>query len=119
MVERFQLIIFLMIITLQNFKDLEWNLNSYWVSHMALSVTSCIVSELVVDWIKHAFITKFNNISPDVYPLFTQSLKTEMLDTSNKKSFMVDTHIVSRLIGFVPLPLGCVVCFFLIFFLFF
>jgi hypothetical protein len=52
---------------------------------MGISIVTCVLSELVVDWIKHAFITKFNKILPDVYRQFTESLRAEMLDTSNKK----------------------------------
>ena len=98
MVERFQLVVFLVIITLQNFKDLEWNLSNHWVlvfwrekvikkkvTHMGVAIVYCLMSELIVDWIKHAFITKFNKILPDVYRQFTESLRAEMLDTSSGK----------------------------------
>ncbi len=85
MVERFQLGVFLIIVTLQNLKDLEWTLTDYWILHMLTAVIICLVSECIVDWIKHAFITKFNRISPDVYHQFSASLKSAMLDTSKKK----------------------------------
>jgi hypothetical protein len=84
MVERFQLVIFLVIVTLQNFKDLEWNLTDYWIYHMIEAIGICLASECVVDWIKHAFITKFNKIPPDVYPQFSKSLKNEVLNTSRQ-----------------------------------
>lgn len=32
------------------------------------------VSELVVDWLKHAFITKFNHIRPSVYERYMDVL---------------------------------------------
>lgn len=37
-----------------------------------------LVSEMVVDWIKHAFITKFNDISPDVYRRYRAILSKDL-----------------------------------------
>ena len=37
-----------------------------------------LVSEIVVDWIKHAFITKFNDISPDVYRRYRAILSKDL-----------------------------------------
>lgn len=33
-----------------------------------------LVSEMLVDWLKHAFITKFNHIRPSVYERYTDVL---------------------------------------------
>lgn len=33
-----------------------------------------LLSEFIVDWLKHAFITKFNHIRPSVYERFTDVL---------------------------------------------
>lgn len=37
-------------------------------------VVTVMVSEMVVDWLKHAFITKFNHIRPSVYERYTDVL---------------------------------------------
>jgi hypothetical protein len=37
-------------------------------------VASVLVSEVGVDWLKHAFITKFNHIRPTVYERYTDIL---------------------------------------------
>ena len=37
-----------------------------------------LLSEMVVDWIKHAFITKFNDISPDVYRRYRAILSKDL-----------------------------------------
>ena len=37
-----------------------------------------LVSEMIVDWIKHAFITKFNDISPDVYRKYRAILSKDL-----------------------------------------
>ncbi len=98
MVERFQIFVFLVMITLQNFSDLDWNFSTYWVfllsfldlsaryiyqwnvvlmvlysfvsqvTHMIQAILTVWLSECLVDWIKHAFITKFNQMPPDIYP---------------------------------------------------
>ncbi|TPX36661.1 hypothetical protein SmJEL517_g01348 [Synchytrium microbalum] len=36
-------------------------------------------SEVLVDWLKHAFITKFNHIRPDVYSRFRESLYRDLV----------------------------------------
>lgn len=38
-----------------------------------------IVSEMVVDWLKHAFITKFNHVRASVYGRFTDVLAKDVL----------------------------------------
>lgn len=38
-----------------------------------------LISEMVVDWIKHAFITKFNDISPDVYRKYRAILSKDLV----------------------------------------
>jgi hypothetical protein len=45
-VERFQIVTFLIAITLQNFCDLEWQFSEYWVSHMAIAVVTVWISEV-------------------------------------------------------------------------
>ena len=41
-------------------------------------VLSVIISEVFVDCVKHAFITKFNDISPDVYRRYRLILSQDM-----------------------------------------
>lgn len=42
-------------------------------------VVFVIVSEMLVDWLKHAFITKFNHVRASVYGRFTDILAKDML----------------------------------------
>ena len=37
-----------------------------------------ICGEVVVDWIKHAFITKFNDIKPDIYQKYKAILAKDL-----------------------------------------
>jgi hypothetical protein len=41
-----------------------------------------MVSEMLVDWLKHAFITKFNHIRPSVYERFTDVLCRDLASGS-------------------------------------
>ncbi|KAJ3274562.1 hypothetical protein HDV01_002404 [Terramyces sp. JEL0728] len=72
-------------------------------------------TEIMVDWIKHAFIVKFNGISPTVYQRYTESLCRDLLGISstelNKRHVnQVDrSPIVAKRIGFVSIPLACLV----------
>lgn len=41
-----------------------------------------MVSEMLVDWLKHAFITKFNHIRPSVYERYTDVLCRDLASGS-------------------------------------
>ena len=100
MVERFQLSIFMTIIVVQNLKDLNWEISEHFLwQHLSvviavlfsgialysfLSLFLIWISESVVDAIKHAFITKFNSIKPEVYQRFTTILSRELLAKKRK-----------------------------------
>lgn len=58
-------------------------------------------SELVIDWTKHAFITKFNNIPPSVYQVYIDRLVDEFVGS--------DSNQTSAAMGFMKLPLACLV----------
>ena len=75
-----------------------------------------IGTEVIVDWLKHAFITKFNQIKPHVYDRYLDSLCRDLVsglvvtDGTNRREDNIDqTSAVSRRIGFVTLPLACLV----------
>lgn len=64
--------------------------------------------ELLIDWVKHAFITRFNELSSDVYKEFTISLAYDMTQTRQKHAFSDHSDLVARRMGFIPFPLGVV-----------
>jgi hypothetical protein len=41
-----------------------------------------MMSEMLVDWLKHAFITKFNHIRPSVYERYTDVLCRDLASGS-------------------------------------
>ncbi|CAI4060614.1 hypothetical protein SKDZ_05G2180 [Saccharomyces kudriavzevii ZP591] len=82
-VERFKLTLLLSIIGLRNLRSWTSSLSStsinIWNPRSTLSVVinilcgpmvSVVGSEVIVDWAKHAYITKFNRIRPQIYDKF-------------------------------------------------
>lgn len=87
-------------------KEYSWRAERFWVL-----VPDCIMvllAEIFVDWIKHAFITRFNELQVDVYRDYTTSLAYDMAQTRQKHAFSDHSDLVARRMGFIPLPLGVV-----------
>lgn len=130
-VERFQQCAFLFIITLRNVIELSESgpssiLPSTFVPLFKLPastslntlmtpVVMVISSELMVDWLKHAFITKFNQIRPSIYGKYIDVLCKDLVIGSpgrisgKNHAFVDQSPVVSRRIGFPVLPLACLV----------
>lgn len=58
------------------FLDVFWD--------MMLDCILVVISEMIVDWIKHAFITKFNELPIEVYKDYTYSLAYDVAQTHQK-----------------------------------
>ena len=58
-------------------------------------------SEMLVDWIKHAYITKFNNIKPAIYGRFLDVLAKDYYSNA-----FADSNLTRRL-GLPVIPLAC------------
>lgn len=87
-------------------KEYSWRADRFWVL-----IPDCIMvllAEIFVDWIKHAFITRFNELQVDVYRDYTTSLAYDMAQTRQKHAFSDHSDLVARRMGFIPLPLGVV-----------
>ncbi|KAF5386234.1 hypothetical protein D9615_002677 [Tricholomella constricta] len=85
--------------------------NVLWtISYPVLTV---MISEMLVDWLKHAFITKFNHIRPSVYERYTDVLCRDLASGSavgrrgaRKHSYVDQSPLVARRLGFASLPLA-------------
>lgn len=55
---------------------------------------------------KHAFITRFNELRSTVYRDYTVSLAYDMAQTRQETAFSDQSDLVARRMGFIPLPLG-------------
>lgn len=97
-VERFQLCVFLSVTCFQ----------SQGKSSMLFIWFIMWFAETLIDWIKHAFVTKFNSISYRIYQQFSLAICVEIVQSKLEKSKKaLGVACLSKKIGFVSLPLGC------------
>ncbi|GAA6040433.1 hypothetical protein JCM8097_004547 [Rhodosporidiobolus ruineniae] len=135
-VERFQLGLMLFIIALRNLIELSSVSSASLFSFLPASFRSLsftfslpslptlsllqaifspavvvLVSECFVDWLKHAFITKFNHIRPGVYGRYVDVLCKDLVagKRDSEQPFVDQSPSVARRLGFAALPLGCLV----------
>eukprot|EP01083_Nonionella_stella_P103746 296575_1 len=107
--ERFQLVIFLIMIFIQNLTNLRWKFDQGWFTHAAtISALFCII-EYLLDWIKHGFITKFNHIRPIVYSEYSEMLCADIVSRRIRKNkqLMRNSFDAPTRIGFSVLPYVC------------
>ncbi|KAJ9101815.1 hypothetical protein QFC21_003154 [Naganishia friedmannii] len=125
-VERFQLGLMLSVIAVRNMIEMSGSeiafLPKSFVKGKSLldtilsPVLIVILSEMAVDWLKHAFITKFNHIRSSVYDRYLDVLckdvvlagRTRQSVTTKTRNILTDhTLLLGRRLGFASLPLSC------------
>ncbi|KAF5904936.1 transmembrane anterior posterior transformation protein 1 isoform X1, partial [Clarias magur] len=102
--ERFTNCILLLIVCLRNMEQFSWNSDHLWV--LLPDVLMVVASEVTVDVVKHAFITKFNDITADVYREYKASLALELVSSRQQYAYTDYSDSVARRMGFIPLPLA-------------
>ncbi|XP_037753954.1 transmembrane anterior posterior transformation protein 1 homolog isoform X2 [Chelonia mydas] len=85
--ERFTNYVLLLIVCLRNMEQFSWNPDHLWV--LFPDVCMVIASEIAVDIVKHAFITKFNDITADVYSEYRASLAFDLVSSRQKNHSLV------------------------------
>lgn len=65
-------------------------------------------AELISDWIKHSFITKFNFLPARVYPEYALLLAGDVTGIGHEGVNLDHSHAVVKRIGFAQIPLVCV-----------
>ncbi|WVW79706.1 hypothetical protein I302_101676 [Kwoniella bestiolae CBS 10118] len=130
-VERFQLSLMLFVIALRNMIEMAGSEIAFLpksfirgknlVDSILSPVLFVIVSEMIVDWLKHAFITKFNHVRASVYERFTDVLAKDVLLAGssgngrgrmkgrNHQVLLDQSPLVARRLGFASIPLACLV----------
>lgn len=73
-----------------------------------LVVLAMLACEVIVDWVKHAFITKFNHIDAECYIDYSCTLRKDILDCYKDKVIMDHTYAISKRLGLSQMPLACV-----------
>ncbi|KAL6310469.1 DUF747-domain-containing protein [Sparassis latifolia] len=130
-VERFSLMLMLCVVAFRNLIELSgssfnfsdgfalpksfgWFRGNNVIWTISYPVLTVMVSEMLVDWLKHAFITKFNHIRPSVYERYTDVLCRDLASGSavgrrrgaRKHSYVDQSPLVARRLGFASLPLA-------------
>jgi len=102
--ERFHLIVLLLVVTVQTMKEYSWKEERFWV--LLPDCIMVILAEMTVDSLKHAFVTRFNEIPATIYHEYTLSLAYDLAQTKQKHAFAEHSDLVARRMGFIPLPLA-------------
>ncbi|XP_043243600.1 protein TAPT1 homolog [Amphibalanus amphitrite] len=102
--ERFQYCILLMLVVVQTMKEFGWSEAQLWV--LLPDCAMVLIAELFVDWVKHAFITRFNEIPADIYREYTLTLAYDLIASKQKYAFSDHSDVVSHRMGFISLPLA-------------
>ena len=103
--ERFKLGLFLSLVLLLNVcQGMDQN---QFLSYMRIcGLVWC--SEIIADWIKHAFISKFNFLPARVYPEYALLLAGDVTGIGHEGMSLDHSHAVVKRIGFAQIPLLCV-----------
>ena len=91
--ERFHYVILLFVVCVRNLDQFNWDMSQFWP--LIDFIVVVFVVELFVDWVKHGFILKFNELSSEVYREYTLSLAHDMVKT---KQDIVSSRCLTRLI---------------------
>lgn len=102
--ERFHLIILLLVVVVQTMKEYSWKEERFWV--LLPDCIMVLLAEITVDSLKHAFVTRFNEIPATIYSEYTLSLAYDLAQTKQKHAFAEHSDLVARRMGFIPLPLA-------------
>jgi len=106
--ERFKLALFLCWILLLNYcQDSKAN-NDIFYGHYAKMCMMVFIAEVAADWIKHAFITKFNFIKSSVYEDYLLILAGDVTGIGHGDVNIDHTHAVVKRVGLAQIPLACV-----------
>ncbi|XP_054158353.1 transmembrane anterior posterior transformation protein 1 homolog [Oppia nitens] len=105
--ERFHYIILLIVVIIQTMKEYNWSEKQFWI--LFPDCLLVFIAEIFVDWFKHAFVTRFNEISFEVYEEYAISLAYDLASSKLKSAFSDHSDLISRRMGFIPLPLGVLV----------
>ncbi|CAF2988836.1 unnamed protein product [Rotaria sp. Silwood2] len=77
--ERFHYVILLFVVCVRNLDQFNWDMSQFWP--LIDFIVVVFVVEFFVDWVKHGFILKFNELSSEVYREYILSLAHDMVKT--------------------------------------
>ena len=80
--ERFHYIILLLVVIIQTMKEYGWSEQQFWI--LLPDVCWVLLAEMFVDYFKHVFVTRFNEISYEVYDDYSLSLAYDLVGSKLK-----------------------------------
>ena len=104
--ERFKLALFLLLILFLN--RFQGEMTSSMVNDYYLMCGIVFAAELVSDWIKHSFITKFNFIKSTAYFDYALVLSGDVTGIGHEGLSLDYTHAAVKRLGLAQIPLVCV-----------
>ena len=104
--ERFKLVLFLSLVLLLNIS--QGGMDDGMIKGYLKMCVIIMSSEMLCDWIKHMFITKFNFIKSSAYPDYTLILSGDITGYGHEGVNIDHTHAVVKRLGFSQIPLVCV-----------
>ncbi|KAF2874537.1 eukaryotic membrane protein family-domain-containing protein [Massariosphaeria phaeospora] len=87
--------------TASSIMPLSFTIFPKWIAQVLNPFLLVLGSEMLVDWLKHAYITKFNQTKPEIYGKFLDVLAKDYYSDA-----FVDSNLTRR-IGLPVLPLAC------------
>lgn len=103
--ERFKIALFLGLILLLN---LSQGMDTKMMYDYSYTCGIVWCAELLADWLKHAFITKFNFIQSHIYSEYALLLAGDVTGIGHEGLNLDYSHAVVKRIGFAQFPLVCV-----------
>ncbi|KAI8323096.1 DUF747-domain-containing protein, partial [Martensiomyces pterosporus] len=89
------------------------------VNRIVTPMLMVLGSEILIDWIKHAFITKLNWIRPEIYSHYIDILSRDLAcsrsgtaaraSVTQPQLFVDQSSRVARRLGLSPMPLACLI----------
>jgi transmembrane anterior posterior transformation protein 1 len=108
-VERFQLMAFIVTIGIQNIAHVGLINSVSWMQKAGMICGFVLGTEILIDWIKHGFVSKFNLVSPQLYTRFSCILCGDITASHGSNTLTVaHSHAVSKRIGFGAVPFAVV-----------
>lgn len=104
--ERFKLALFLLLILFLN--RFQGEMTSSMVNDYYFMCGIVFAAELVSDWIKHSFITKFNFIKSTAYFDYALVLSGDVTGIGHEGLSLDYTHAAVKRLGLAQIPLVCV-----------
>lgn len=104
--ERFKLALFLSLVLLLN--CFQGGMDGTMIYNYVYMCLVVLAAEMLSDWIKHSFITKFNFIQSTAYPDYALILSGDVTGIGHEGVNLDNTHAAVKRLGLAQIPLVCV-----------